>query len=109
MDFAKAFDSVCHRRLLWKLQFYSISGPLLKWFESYLIGRKQMVEINGSFSSWAYVKSGVPQGSVLGPILFLIYVNDMPKTVQDSKIAMFADDTKCYKTIMSEADAELLQ
>ena len=68
-----------------------------------------MVEINGSFSSWAYVKSGVPQGSVLGPILFLIYVNDMPKTVQDSKIAMFADDTKCYKTIMSEADAELLQ
>ena len=109
LDFAKAFDSVCHRRLLWKLQHYGVSGPLLKWFENYLTGRKQRVVINGTFSSWAYVKSGVPQGSVLGPVLFLLYVNDMPRVVRSSSIAMFADDTKCFKTIMFAADTELLQ
>ena len=109
LDFAKAFDSVCHRRLLWKLQHYGVSGPLLKWFENYLTGRKQRVVINGTLSSWAYVKSGVPQGSVLGPVLFLLYVNDMPRVVRSSSIAMFADDTKCFKTIMFAADTELLQ
>ena len=97
LDFAKAFNSVCHRRLLWKLQHYGVSGPLLKWFENYLTGRKQRVVINGTFSSWAYVKSGVPQGSVLGPVLFLLYVNDMPRVVRSSSIAMFADDMKCFK------------
>ena len=109
LDFAKAFDSVCHVLLLWKLQHLGVSGPLLLWSKNYLTGRKQRVVINGTQSSWADVKSGVPQGSLLGPILFLIYVNDMPDEVKNSHIAMFADDSKCYKCITSETDCAVLQ
>ena len=100
---------MCHVRLLCKLQHLGVSGPLLLWFKNYLSGRKQRVVIDGTQSLWADVKSGVPQGSLLGPILFLIYVNDMPDEVKNSHIAMFTDDSKCYKCTTSETDCAALQ
>ena len=109
LDFSKAFDSVCHARLLCKLNNVGVSGPLLHWFKNYLTGRKQRVVINGCHPSWAEVKSGVPQGSILGPILFLIYVNDLPDVIQNSNLAMFADDSKCFKSVNSVEDSTDLQ
>ena len=94
LDFSKAFYSVCHQKRLSKLLYFGIDGPLLKWFESYLSARKQRVVINGSYSSWSEVKSGVIQGSILGPVLFLMFVNDMPEVLCSSNLAMFADDSK---------------
>ena len=99
LDFAKAFDSVCHKRLLLKLKWFGISGPLLAWFESYLSLRLQRVVINGSYSNWNPLKSGVAQGSLLGPTLFLLYINDLPNVIMHSKLALFADDSKCFKAI----------
>jgi len=96
LDFPKAFDSVCHQKFLSKLLYFGIDGTLLKWFESYLSARKQRVVINGSYSSRSEVKSGVIQGSILGPVLFLMFVNDMPEVLRSSNLAMFADDSKCF-------------
>ena len=70
----------------------------------YLSGRQQRVVVNGSFSSWEVVKSGVPQGSILGPVLFLMFVNDMPDLLKSSSLATHADDSKCYKTIKTMSD-----
>ena len=92
-DFAKAFDSVPHKRLLIKLQSYGIHGKLLEWIRSFLSNRRQRVRVDGVYSEWAHVKSGVPQGSVLGPILFVLYINDMPKVVENT-CKLFADDAK---------------
>ena len=95
LDFAKAFDSVPHRRLLGKLHAYGIRGKLLDWISAFLIDRRQRVVIQGSKSEWVPVTSGIPQGSVLGPTLFTVFVNDMPQQVL-SCIKLFADDTKLY-------------
>ena len=108
LDYSKAFDRVPHARLIFKWLGYGIDGVLLKWIKDFLTNRKQRVCVRGSYSSWCNVTSGVPQGSVLGPILFIIYVNDLPEVVQ-SKLWMFADDTKIYRTISSNEDSILLQ
>ena len=108
MDFKKAFDSVPHARLIKKLNEYGIEGNLLKWIKSFLTGRSQYVNVNNCKSEEKSVKSGVPQGSVLGPTLFIYFINDLPLTTTvDTKI--FADDTKVYTTINSQEDAKRLQ
>ena len=92
-DFRKAFNSVPHARLLLKLQAYGVRGNLLKWIEDYLASHQQKVIVRNEESEWCDVISGIPQGSVLGPLLFAIYVNDLPETVK-SLIFLFADDAK---------------
>ena len=96
-DFAKAFDSVPHQRLLSKLNSYGIRGNVLQWITAFLRDRKQRVVLNGFKSSWTNVLSGVPQGSVLGPLLFLIYINDLPDCIESSSVKIFADDLKLYQ------------
>ena len=96
LDFAKAFDTVNHSILLGKLQHYGIDGISLSLFDSYLSNRKQQVEINGTLSDPGIIKHGVPQGSVLGPLLFLLYINDISKSSNILKFFLFADDTTVY-------------
>ena len=107
-DFSKAFDSVPHKRLILKLKAYGIRGNLLKWISNFLSDRKQRVVLGSQKSSWKQVTSGIPQGSVLGPILFTIFINDMPDIVE-SMMKLFADDAKIYKAIESVNDLTLIQ
>ena len=95
LDFRKAFDLVSHKHLLLKLEKYGIKGQIGKWIQAFLENRKQRVVIRGAESDELSVLSGVPQGSVLGPILFLIYINDLPKCVE-CPVCLFADDSKIY-------------
>ena len=108
LDFAKAFDTVPHQRLLVKLKNCGIRGNALLWIRSFLSERRQRVMLRNGVSTWQNVRSGVPQGSILGPLLFLIYVNDMPENVM-STAKMFADDTKVYKGIKIIDDCKILQ
>lgn len=108
LDFAKAFDKVPHKRLLSKLEGHGITGKILGWIASWLSDRRQKVSVEGELSEWAAVKSGVPQGSVLGPLLFLVYINDIDEDVI-SKLKKFADDTKVAKVVNSTQDAEILR
>ena len=109
LDLRKAFDKVPHNRLLWKLKMIGgVSGNLAKWMENYLVGREMRTVVKGKKSEWKKVTSGVPQGSVLGPIMFLIYVNDMPVGI-DSYINMFADDTKIMRKVKTMEDCNKLQ
>ena len=108
MDFSKAFDSVPHNRLLVKLQKYGFDMNSLNWFNSFLTDRKQRVCLSGEKSSWKTVSSGVPQGSVLGPILFLLYINDLAETTK-CFVQIFADDTKLYSNVNRPDIAESLQ
>ena len=110
LDFSKAFDSVNHSKLIEKLGYAGIGGTLLAWFNNYLEGRLQRVVINGAHSDLLPVTSGVPQGSILGPLLFVIFINDMPSCVSPvTRIALFADDAKLYRTISSTDDQVALQ
>ena len=95
LDYSKAFDTVSHERLLKKLEAVGITGKILNWIDNFLYCRQKRVVVEGACSSWNHVGSGVPQGSVFDPVLFLIYINDLPKCVS-CRIRMFADDTKCF-------------
>ena len=108
LDYSKAFDSVPHRRLLSKLQAYGLKGRVWEWIQDFLVGRTQKVTVGDANSDWTNVVSGVPQGSVLGPILFVLYINDLPENVR-SNVKMFADDTKLYRHVLGEDDKQLLQ
>ena len=99
MDLSKAFDTLDHQILLTKLNFYGIGGLALNWFSSYLTGRKQYVEVDGVKSGLLPLSTGVPQGSILGPLLFLIYMNDIPNANEDFKHILYADDTTLFSTI----------
>ena len=103
LDLKKAFDKVPHQRLLLKLKAHGIGNGMINWIEKWLIGRRQRVVVDGEVSNWKAVLSGVPQGSVLGPILFLIYINDLDDDIT-SKVLKFADDTKVFRKIKSDAD-----
>lgn len=108
LDFRKAFDSVPHKRLISKLYGYGVRGQVLQWIKSFLADRTQYVNVNNNFSNKVPVTSGVPQGSVLGPSLFIYFINDLPDTTT-CLIKIFADDTKAYSQINSKADQEKLQ
>ena len=108
LDFSKAFDTVAHQRLLLKLEHCGIRGKMLQWLSSWLTNRKQCVVVDGEFSNEVMVTSGVPQGTVLGPLMFLIYVNNIGKGLS-SRIRLFADDALLYKEIRSQEDADILQ
>ena len=108
LDFSKAFDKVPHQRLLLKLQHYGIRGQLLSWIESFLSDRSQKVLVEGITSSYVPVVSGVPQGTVLGQMLFLIYINDLPKNVT-STTRLFAEASLLYRRIRTTEDHRILQ
>jgi len=98
-DFRKAFDTVSHSKLLCKLQLYGITGTLWQWFKVYLTSRYQYVLISNSASDLVPVLSGVPQGSILGPLLFAIFINDLSSYLHLSKPFIYADDTKCLRNV----------
>ena len=105
LDFAKAFDTVNHQILLKKLEFYGIRGIALKWFTSYLSDRMQCTEIGNTQSKLDYIKCGVPQGSILGPLLFLLYINDIVLSSMVFKFNLFADDTSLFYSNSDQAEA----
>ena len=108
LDFSKAFDKVNHSKLLWKLHQYGIRGTALAWIRAFLGNRSQTVVLEGEESGSVPVTSGVPQGSVLGPILFLVYINDLLDELS-SQVRLFADDTAVYLTIGGADDGKVLQ
>ena len=107
---ARSIDrkKLSRERLLLKCYAHGIQGSTLTWIRSFLTGRSQRVVVNGADSSWSQVTSGIPQGSVLGPLLFLLFFNDMPDDIMSS-IKIFADDTKVYKDVQTEEDMLTLQ
>ena len=98
LDISKAFDKVWHEGLIFKLQQNGVSGNMLKLFQNYLSNRKQRVVLNGSCSDYSSIESGVPQGSVLGPLLFLVYINDLERNIK-SNVKFFADDTMLFSIV----------
>ena len=108
LDFQKAFDKVPHQRLLLKLKAHGIANDVINWIEKWLTQRRQRAIVVGEILNWKSVLSGVPQGSVLGPILFLIYINDLEDDIS-SKVLKFADDTKLFRKVTNVTDKQSLQ
>jgi len=108
LDFQKAFDKVPHRRLITKIEAHGIGGEVLRWIQSWLQGRRQRVVLGKQMSDWQDVLSGVPQGSVLGPLMFILYINDIDESV-NSKILKFADDTKIFHKVNLENNIDSLR
>ena len=110
IDFQKAFDRVSVPKLLYKIDILGTGGKLKSCLESFLTGRSQRVKVEGELSESKSIISGVPQGSVLGPILFAIYINDLPTVMPQSiRSKIFADDFKCYTRIVSDKDSYFLR
>ena len=107
-DFSKSFDRVNRLKLLYKLSCFGVKGNTLNWIQSFLIGRTQYVVLDGESSEEVKVTSGVPQGSVLGPLLFRLYINDLSENIQ-SQVRLFADDTAVYLTVANMQDSQVLQ
>ena len=105
LDFSKTFDKVAREKLLLKLHFYGIRGNILNWIKDFLDNRTQSVILNGTNSDNIAVSPGVLQGSVLGPILFLAYINDLPEQVR-SRVRLFAEDTAMYLALDKQADSD---
>ena len=108
-DFQKAFDKVSHNKLIERMQGYGIHDSLIQWTKSFLSDRSQRVSVRGTFSKWHNVLSGIPQGSVLGPLLFVLFINSLPDSVTHSHVYLFADDTKVFKHILKEEDQTQMQ
>ena len=100
------FDKVPHERLIHKLDYYGVRGTELKWIRSFLSDRQQEVVLDGATSDTAQITSGVPQGTVLGPLLFLVFINDLPESIKSSHCKLFADDSLLYKVIENQADSD---
>jgi len=109
LDYKKAFDSVDHVKLIEKLHNNNVNCKMIKWTAAFLENRIMKVKVKPEFSDSAAVLSGVPQGSVLGPLLFLIFINDLPQWMRNSMVLMFADDTKISCRVRDEKDCALLQ
>jgi ribonucleases P/MRP protein subunit RPP40 len=107
LDLAKAFDTVPHQKLLNKLSEYGVGGRILEWIRQFLTGSKQKVRVRQAVSAWSEMLSGVPQGSVLGPVLFVCYINDLPDIV-NSFIHMYAYYTKLFRRVDNDEDREEL-
>ena len=110
LDFSKAFDRVSHEKLLFKLECLGIGGSLLAWFRSYLSGRRHRVVIGNKSSDYLPVTFGIPQGSILGPLLFLLFINDVPNPIsKETSLPLFANDSKCFRLILGRDDVDKLQ
>ena len=107
-DFSKAFDSVPHTCLQVKLESVGVEGQVLFWLKAFLTGKRHRMSVEGELFEWVYAKSGIPQGSVLGPILFVIFINDLPFAIKNC-CKLFADNTKLYRTTRTEDDTTSLQ
>ena len=103
LDLEKAFDTVSHSKLIVKLRRLGLGAPLVNWLQDFLFGRRQCVKVENSFSHYRPVISGIPQGTILGPLLFLLYINDLPKVVK-GMISLYADDSKLYQVTNSVSD-----
>ena len=108
LDYRKALDTIWNSGLVTKLMGYGVDGQLLLWIKSFLQGRKMRVEVRGYHSDWVQVTTGVPQGSLLGPLLCLLFINDIPEWIR-SNVKMFTDDTKVWTTISAMEDGQVLQ
>jgi len=108
-DFMKAFDRVPHKHLLTKLSGYGFVGATHTWIKNFLLGRRQRIKVGQHLSKWYPVSSGIPQGSVLGPLLFVLFINDLPDVVKYAQTYLFADDLKLFMQTSSEEDSHRLQ
>ena len=108
LDLSKAFDTINHNIMLSKLEYYGIRGKTLEWLKSYLANRRQYVDYRGTHSEIKQIEYGAPQGSVMGPLLFIIYSNDIPHSITYSKTILFADDTTVYLTHQNQMENILL-
>ena len=108
LDFCKALSSECHPLLIHKLISYGYSGQCIQWLQSYLLNQKQRVILEGKASDWKPVSSGVPQGSQIGPLMFILYTNDFTNHVDSCEISLYADDSKQFREITYVTDSQLL-
>ena len=107
IDLSKAFDSICHNLILAKLRAYGLNDDAIAFLQSYLTDRHQRVKFHGKFSEWCPVKCGVPQGSLLGPLLFNIFLNDLNFAGQSSSLRLYADNTKTYASDLDIVTLEI--